>query len=44
MNRAVRRSCVLLIILAAALVAFRTAAPAGGAGSANDLVRDYAEL
>jgi len=44
MNRAVRRTCVLLIILAAAVTAFRTAAPVVGAtGRPDDLVRDYTD-
>ncbi|HLS78177.1 MAG TPA: hypothetical protein VK083_15450 [Nocardia sp.] len=41
MSRAVHRACVLLIILAAAVTAFRTAGPAGTTGDPDDLVRDY---
>ncbi|WP_281204819.1 hypothetical protein [Nocardia shimofusensis] len=44
MNRAMRRACVLLIILAAAVTAFRTAAPVRATGGPNDLVRDYTDI
>ncbi|WP_281032401.1 hypothetical protein [Nocardia higoensis] len=44
MSRAVRHACVLLIVLAAAVTAFRTAGPAHATGHPNDLVRDYTDL
>ncbi|WP_267468262.1 hypothetical protein [Nocardia higoensis] len=41
MNRAIRRACVLLVILAAAVTAFHTVAPVRSTGRPNDLVLDY---